>query len=86
MSGAQSALPSISEKRTDNRANIRPAKQLWLPMYVIGELFVSKAESVFSDWEETVTGGYGGAGKPANRTPECKAEWWCSWYRWYDGK
>jgi len=37
----------MTGKRTDNRANIRPAKQLWLPMYVKGELFASKAESVF---------------------------------------
>jgi len=37
----------MTGKRTDNRVNIRPAKQLWLPMYIKGEIFASKAESVF---------------------------------------
>jgi len=37
----------MTGKRTDNRVNIRPAKQLWLPRYIKGEIFASKAESVF---------------------------------------
>jgi len=37
----------MTGKRSDIRANIRPAKQLWLPLHVKGELFASKAESVF---------------------------------------
>jgi RNA-directed DNA polymerase len=37
----------MAGKRTDNRANIRPAKQLWLPLYIKGEVFASKAAFVF---------------------------------------
>lgn len=37
----------MTGKQSDIRANIRPAKQLWLPLHVKGELFASKAESVF---------------------------------------
>jgi len=33
--------------KSGNRANIRPAKQLWLPLYIKGEVFASKAEFVF---------------------------------------
>ena len=39
----------MTGKRSDHRSNIRPAKQLWLPFHVEGELFASKAESVFPD-------------------------------------
>jgi RNA-directed DNA polymerase len=37
----------MTGKRTDNRVNIRPARQLWLPLYIKGEVFASKAECVF---------------------------------------
>jgi len=37
----------MAGKRTDNRANIRPAKQLWLPLYIKGEVFALKAAFVF---------------------------------------
>ena len=37
----------MTGKRTGNRVNIRPARQLWLPLYIKGEVFASKAEFVF---------------------------------------
>lgn len=37
----------MTGKRLDICANIRPSKQLWLPLHVKGEVFASKAESVF---------------------------------------
>ena len=39
----------MTGKRSEHRSDIRPAKQLWLPFHVKGELFASKAESVFPD-------------------------------------
>jgi len=39
----------MTGKRTVHRSNIKPARQLWLPFHVKGELFASKAESVFPD-------------------------------------
>ena len=37
----------MTGKLSEIRASIRPAKQLWLPLHVKGELFASKTESVF---------------------------------------
>jgi len=39
----------MTGKRSELRLNIKPARQLWLPFHVKGELFASKAESVFPD-------------------------------------
>jgi RNA-directed DNA polymerase len=39
----------MTGKRSEHRSDIRPARQLWLPFHVKGELFASKAESVFPD-------------------------------------
>jgi RNA-directed DNA polymerase len=37
----------MTGNRSELRSNIRPARQLWLPFHVKGELFASKAESIF---------------------------------------
>ena len=37
----------MTGKRTELRLNSRPAKQLWLPFHIKGELFASKSESGF---------------------------------------
>lgn len=37
----------MTGKRTELRLNSKPARQLWLPFYLKGELFASKAESEF---------------------------------------
>ena len=39
----------MTGKRSELRLNSKPARQLWLPFHVRGELFASKAESVFPD-------------------------------------
>jgi len=39
----------MTGKRSGHRSDIRPARQLWLPFHVKGELFASKTESVFPD-------------------------------------
>jgi RNA-directed DNA polymerase len=39
----------MTGKRSELRLNSKPARQLWLPFHVKGELFASKAESVFPD-------------------------------------
>jgi len=37
----------MTGKRSELRLNSKPARQLWLPFHIKGELFASKAESVF---------------------------------------
>ena len=39
----------MTGRRTGQRSNIRPARQLWLPFHVKGELFASKAASDLPD-------------------------------------
>lgn len=39
----------MTGKRSEFQRNSRPARQLWLPFHAKGELFASKAESVFPD-------------------------------------
>lgn len=39
----------MTGKRSEFRADVKPARQLWLPVHMKGELFASKAESVFPD-------------------------------------
>jgi RNA-directed DNA polymerase len=39
----------MTGKRSEFRSSIKPARQLWLPLHIKGELFASKAESVFPD-------------------------------------